>query len=125
MISKLTLTYAALLYGFFGAAWLIAPDALGQFWAIAPGDNFTYMGRRYGAFMLGLPVAVWLVRGMPNTPARRAVMIGTFVASFLTAAASLYGALALGLNGLPAFAMELPVAVGLAWVLFIKPEPVV
>ena len=83
------------------------------------------MGQRYGAFMLGLPVAVWLVRTMPNTPARRALMIGTFVASFLTAAASLYGALALGLNGWPAFAMEIPVFVGLAWVLFIKPEPVV
>ena len=34
-------------------------------------------------------------------------------------------ALALGLNGWPAFAMELPLFVGLAWVLFIKPEPVV
>ena len=125
MISKLALTYTALLYGFFGAAWLIAPDALGKFWAIAPGDNFTYMGHRYGAFMLGLPVAAWLVRGMPNTQARRALMIGAFVSSALTAAASLYGALALGLNGWPAFAMEIPLFVGLAWVLFIKPEPVV
>jgi hypothetical protein len=125
LVSKITLTYAALLYGFFGAAWLIAPNFLGKFWEIAPGDNFTYMGNRYGAFMLGLPVVAWLVRGMPNTPARRAVMIGTIIASFLTAAASLYGALALGLNGLPAFAMELPVVLGLAWVLFIKPEPVV
>ena len=80
MNSKLVLTYAALLYGIFGAGWLIAPDALGKFWAIAPGDNFTYMGHRYGAFMLGLPVAAWLARGMPNTPARRALMIGALVA---------------------------------------------
>jgi len=125
MNSKLVLTYTAFLYGFFGAAWLIAPDALGKFWAIAPGDNFTYMGHRYGAFMLGLPVAAWMMRGMPNTPARRALMVGACVASFLTAAASLYGALALGLNGLPAFVMEIPTFGGLAWVLFIKPEPVV
>jgi len=125
MNSKLVLTYAAFLYGFFGVAWLIAPNALGKFWGIAPGDNFTYMGQRYGAFMLGLPVAVWMIRGMPNTPARRALMVGTFVASFLTAAVSLYGALALGLNGWPAFIMELPSFAGLAWVLFIKPEPVV
>ena len=125
MKSKLVLTYAAFLYGFFGAGWLIVPNILGKFWAIAPGDNFTYMGHRYGAFMLGLPVAAWLMRDMPNTPARRALMIGTFVASLLTAAASLYGAVALGLNGWPAFAMELPLFLGLAWVLFIKPEPVV
>jgi hypothetical protein len=123
--SKLVLTYAAFLYGFFGAAWLIVPNALGKFWGIAPGANFTYMGQRYGGFMLGLPVAVWLVRGMPNTPARRAVMIGTMIASLLTAGASLYGAAALGLNGWPAFAMEIPVFLGLAWVLFVKPEPVV
>ena len=125
MNSKIVLTYAAFLYGFFGAAWLIVPNVLGKYWAIAPGDNFTYMGHRYGAIMLGLPVAAWLMRNMPNTPARRALMIGTFVASFLTASISLYGALALGLNGIPAFAMELPLFLGLAWVLFIKPEPVV
>lgn len=125
MNSKLVMAYAAFLYGVFGVGWLIVPNALGKFWGIAPGDNFTYMGHRYGAFMLGLPVAAWLVRGMPNTPARRALMIGTLVSSFLTAAVSLYGALALGLNGWPAFAMELPLFLGLAWVLFIKPEPVV
>ena len=39
MISKLVLTYAALLYGIFGAGWLIAPDALGKFWAIARVTN--------------------------------------------------------------------------------------
>ena len=125
MNSKLVLTYATFLYGVFGAGWLIVPNALGKFWAIAPGDNLTYMGHRYGAFMLGLPVITWLVRSMPNTPVRRAVLIGTLVTSFLTAAVSLYGALALGLNGWPAFAMELPLFVGLSWVLFIKPEPVV
>jgi len=125
MNSKLVLIYATCLYGFFGAAWLIVPNVLGKFWGIAPGDNFTYMGHRYGAYMLGLPVATWLMRNLPNTQARRALMIGTFVTSFLTAAVSLYGALALGLNGLPAFAMELPLFLGLAWVLFIKPESVV
>ncbi len=125
MNSKLLLTYATFLYGFFGAGWLIVPNVLGKIWAIAPGDNFTYMGHRYGAYMLGLPVATWLMRSMPNTLARRALMIGTMVASFLTAAVSLYGALVLGLNGLPAFAMEIPLFLGLAWVLFIKPEPIV
>ena len=125
MNSKIVLTYAAFLYGFFGTAWLIVPNVLGKYWGIAPGDNFTYMGHRYGAIMLGLPIAAWLMRDMSNTPARRALMIGTFFASFLTASVSLYGVLVLRLNGIPAFAMELPLFLGLAWVLFIKPEPVV
>jgi hypothetical protein len=67
MKSKLVLTYAAFLYGIFGTGWLIVPNALGKFWAIAPGDNFTYMGHRYRAFMLGLPVAAWLNNGWTVT----------------------------------------------------------
>ena len=125
MNSKLVLTYTGLLYGIFGAAWLIAPDALGKFWALAPGDNLTYLGHRYGAFILALAVAAWPVRGMPNTQARRALMIGAFVGTALTTALSLYGALALGLNAWPAFVSEFPLFVGFVWVLFIKPEPVV
>ena len=52
-------------------------------------------------------------------------MIGAFVSLVLTTALSLYGALALGLNAWPAFAVELALTVGMAWVLFMKPDPVV
>ena len=75
------------------------------------------MGHRYGAFMLGLVVAMWLARNAPNTPARRAVMIGAFVALALTTALSLYGALAL--NAWPAVVVESVLVVGFVWVLHI------
>ena len=42
--------------------WLIVPHRLGKYWRIAPGDNLVYMGRRYGAFMLGLVAAMWMAR---------------------------------------------------------------
>ena len=125
MNGKLVLTTTAVLIGIFGLGWLIVPDVMGNYWRIAPGDNLNYMGHRYGAFMLGLVVAMWLARNAPNTPARRAVMIGAFVGLALTTALSLYGALALALNAWPAVVVESVLVVGFVWVLFIKPEPLV
>jgi len=125
MNSELVLTTTAVLIGIFGLGWLIVPDVMGNYWRIAPGDNLNYMGHRYGAFMLGLVVAMWLARNAPNTPARRAVMIGAFAALALTTALSLYGALALALNAWPAVVVESVLVGGFVWVLFIKPEPVV
>lgn len=120
--SKLVLTATTVL-GIFGLGWLIVPDFMGRYWGIAPGENLNYMGHRYGALLIGLAVTVWLGRKAPNTPARRALMIGAFVSLALTTALSLYGALALRLNAWPAVVVELTLTAGLAWVLFIKPEP--
>lgn len=122
--SKFVLTATTVL-GLFGLGWLIMPDVLVRFWEIAPGENLNYMGHRYGAVLIGLGVTMWLGRNALNTQARRALMIGAFVSLVLTTALSLYGALVLGLNAWLPFAIEFILTVGLAWVLFIKPEPVV
>jgi hypothetical protein len=119
------LTTTAVLIGIFGVGWLIVPDAMGNFWRIEPGDNLNYMGHRYGAFLLGLVVALWLARNAPNTQARRALMIGALVALALTTAISVYGALALALNAWPAVVVEFVLVMGFVWVMFVKPEPVV
>jgi hypothetical protein len=121
--SKLVLTASAVVFGIFGVGWLIVPGIFYKYWAIVPDSN-QYMGRRYGAFMVGLMVISWLVRNVPNTPARRAILMGSFVCWVLTDALSLYGALALGLNAWWPFGVELVLVVGFAWVLFIKPEAV-
>jgi uncharacterized BrkB/YihY/UPF0761 family membrane protein len=123
--SKLVLTTTAVLIGIFGLGWLIVPDVMGNYWKIDPGDNLNYMGRRYGAFLLGLVVALWLARNAPNTQARRALMIGALFTLALTTALSLYGALGLALNAWPAVVVEFVLLMGFVWVLFIKPEPVV
>ena len=121
--SKLVLTANTVL-GVFGIGWLTAPDFLGKYWRIAPGANLDYMGHRYGALLVGIAVTVWLARDALDTQARRALMTGTFVAMTLTTALSLYGALALGLNAWPPFVTELALTCGLAWVLFVRSEPV-
>jgi hypothetical protein len=120
--SKLVLTANTVL-GIFGIGWLTAPDFFGKFWRIAPGENLNYMGHRYGALLIGLAVTVWLGRNALNTQARRALMTGTFVAMAITTVLSLYGALSLDLNAWSPFATELVLTLGLAWVLFVKPEP--
>jgi len=123
MKSKLVLTLSAAVFGIFGAGWFLIPDVLYQYWAIVP-DSHNYMGRRYGAFMLGLMVISWMVRDLPNSPARRAILVGSLVCWVLTDALSLYGALALGLNAWGAFATEFVLVVGFVWVVLVRPEPV-
>jgi hypothetical protein len=125
MSSKLVLTTTAVLIGIFGLGWLIAPDAMGNYWKIDPGDNLNYMGRRYGAFLLGLVLTLWLARNTPHTLARRALMIGAFFTLALTTALSVYGAVGLALNAWPAVGVEFVLVMGFVWVLFIKPEPIV
>jgi hypothetical protein len=125
MITSKTALTATTILGLFGLGWLLMPDALGRYWAMAPGDNLNYLGHRYGALLIGLAVTVWLGRNAPNTQARRALMVGAFVSLVLTTALSLYGALVLGLNAWGASAVEFVLTAGLAWVLFVKPEPVV
>jgi hypothetical protein len=125
MNSKLVLSTTAVLIGIFGVGWLIVPDMMANYWRIDPGGNLNYMGHRYAAFMLGLVVALWLARSAPNTQARRALMIGAFVALALTTVISIYGATALALNAWPAVVVESVLVMGFVWVLFIKPEPVV
>jgi hypothetical protein len=124
MSSKLVLTASALAFGIFGAGWFLVPRKFYEYWAIA-GDTNQYMGRRYGAFMLGLMVISWLARSAHNTRARRAILVGSLVCWVLTDALSVYGALALGLNAWGAVAVESALVVGFAWVLWVKPEPVV
>ncbi len=125
MNSKILLTITAVILLIVGAVWLLAPDVLYGSIGIKPDTTLAYMGRRYSAYILGLVVTVWMGRSLPNTQARRALMMGTFVAIALTSATSLYGALALGLSTWFPFISEFLLAVGFVWVLFIKPEPVV
>jgi len=125
MSSKLVLTTTAVVIGTFGMGWLIAPNAMGDYWRMAPGDNLNYMGHRYAAFMIGLVVALWLARNAPNTQARRALMIGALVGLAVTTAISLYGALVLALNAWTTIVVEFVLVMGFVWVLFVKPEPVV
>jgi hypothetical protein len=119
--SKIALT-ATTLMGLFGVGWFVMPDFMARYWKMAPGENLTYMGHRYGVLLIGLGVTVWLARKTPNTQARRALMIGALVSLVLTTALSLYGALSLGLNAWPAFGTEFVLTLLMAWAV-LRPGP--
>ena len=114
MIHSRSALTATTLMGLFGIGWLVTPDFMERYWRMAPGENLDYMGRRYGALLVGLGVTVWLARKSPDHPARRAVMTGALVSLMLTTALSLFGALSRNLNAWPAFGVELVLTVGLA-----------
>jgi hypothetical protein len=124
MNSKWALTASAGAFGIFGTGWFLAPGLFYEYWEIVP-DTGQYMGRRYGAFMLGLMVISWLVRSAPNTQARRAILIGSLVGWALTDALSLYGAVSLGLNAWWPVVVESALVISFVWALFVKPEPIV
>jgi hypothetical protein len=124
MVTTKRALIATSLLAVFGTGWLAMPDVMARYWSLAPSATLDYMGRRYGAVLIGLGVAVWLARNALNTQARRALMIGALVALVPTTALSLYGALALGLNAWPPFAVELVLTLGMAWVLFVRSDPV-
>jgi hypothetical protein len=123
MRSKHVLTASAAAFGIFGAGWFVAPNAFYKYWAMTP-DPDGYMGRRYGAFMLGLMVISWLARSASDSEAGRGIMMGSLVAWVLTDALSLYGAISLGLNAWAPFIVELVLVLGFAWALFVERKPV-
>ena len=124
MNSKIVLIATAILLFVVGATWLAAPSVLYSSLDIEPDGTLEYMGRRYSAYIMGLALAMWLARNAGDSPAGRALMFGGLVALGLTSLASLYGALALGLSTWAGFIVEGLVALGFAWALFFKPQPV-
>lgn len=43
MINSRRVLTATTILGVFGLGWFLAPDFMGRFWGIAPGDNLNYM----------------------------------------------------------------------------------
>jgi hypothetical protein len=124
MVNTRRAPIATSLLAVFGIGWLTMPDVMAEYWKMAPSETLDYMGRRYGAVLIGLGVTVWLARNALNTQARRALVIGALVALVPTTVLSLYGALTLGLNAWPPFAVELVMTLGMAWALLMKSDPV-
>lgn len=125
MTSKFVLTATAVVLGLVGIAWSIMPSTFVGFWHIEASTGATYLGNRMGTLLLALATTAWLGRKAPNTEARRALMIGALLAMVLMTAQSLYGAVVLGYTtGMPTIGEGL-LSLGFAWVLFIRPEPIV
>ena len=123
MTRKLVVTITAVIFFLVAATWLVSPTTFySLFFGIQTNTELDYMARRYGVDIFALGVGLFLARDHVNSPAGKALMTGGFVAVLLTALASLYGALALGLPAWFGFGGELAAALLMGWGRFVSKE---
>ncbi|MHB8077882.1 MAG: hypothetical protein ACYDIE_01330 [Candidatus Krumholzibacteriia bacterium] len=82
---KVFLSVAAVLVAVLGSAWLLFPVAMLSRWSVQTDPVGLFVGRRYGAMLLGYAVILGLSRSSGPSPARTAILAGgAFVAGLLT-----------------------------------------
>jgi len=88
----------AVFCGVLAAGWLAAPRLLLATWDLPLDPAARVMALRTAALYLGLGVILFLARGQPPSPARRALAVGSAVVCAALAIAAV-GSLAAGLAG--------------------------
>ena len=82
---KVFLSVAAMLIAVLGSAWLLSPEAMLGRWSVQTDPVGLFMGRRYGAMLLGYAVILGLSRASGPSSARTAILAGgAFVTGLLT-----------------------------------------
>ena len=76
-----------------GIGWLLFPSEMLTLWGATPDGVATYIGRRYGALMLGYTAILWHSRNASASPARGAILAGAALVTAMLAILSLIGAL--------------------------------
>lgn len=78
------LTLASLLIAVLGCGWLLLPEAMLGRWGVQTDPVGLFLGRRYGAMLLGYAVILWLGRAAGPSAARTAILAGgAFVTCFI------------------------------------------
>ncbi len=90
------LLIAGLLALVFGVGFLLIPQALLPVYGIRPDPATVLMSRFFGAALVNLGVAVYLIRDVQEAPAQRALVVGGVVGSVAGLGVALIGQL----NGL-------------------------
>ncbi len=86
-------TIAAFLTLVLGIGWLVFPEVMFSRWGASPDAIATYMGRRYGALLLGYTVILWHSRSASPSAALHAILAGGAVVTVMIAILSIVGAL--------------------------------
>jgi hypothetical protein len=88
---KTFLSAASVLVLLLGAAWLFLPQTMLARWAVQTDATGLYLGRRYGASLLGYAAMLWLAARAGEAAGRSAVLIGAALVAGLLALVSLAG----------------------------------
>ncbi len=111
---KAFFTVAAFVTLALGIAWLFFPAAMLALWGALPDATTGYVGRRYGASMLGYTAILWHSRAACASVARNAILAGGAVVTVMLAVVSVIGALTVvgGPGGWIPVVIEGPLAAG-------------
>ena len=77
----LTLTVTAIGSLLFGLAYLLVPNSLVSLYGLTLDPSSQYP-RFFGSALVGFATVLWLSRKVTSGPALRAILVGSFVASF-------------------------------------------
>ena len=78
------LTLSSLLVAVLGCGWLLLPEAMLGRWGVQTDTVGLFLGRRYGAMLLGYAVILWLGRAVGPSSGRTAILAGgAFVTCFI------------------------------------------
>ena len=75
------LTLAAVLSGIFGLAFVFVPVQLLSYYGSTAGEPLELIGRFFGSALIGLAVMAWWARNAADSDARKALVLGFFVAN--------------------------------------------
>jgi hypothetical protein len=77
------MTITALIAFIFGVAFILAPSWSLQVYGVTADINTQFLGRYFGATLIGIAFLAWLARNTPHSGARQAILISLFVSNLL------------------------------------------
>lgn len=86
-----------------GIAFVMFPKPMLVSWQTSPDDLSIYMAQRYGVMFFGYAPILWLVRNIPSSPTRSAILVGLLIAATSMTMLSTLGVVS-GVVGVPSAA---------------------
>jgi ABC-type transport system involved in multi-copper enzyme maturation permease subunit len=83
MTLKSFMTITSVVAFIFGLAFIIAPTVSLDFYGVTVNVTGEFLGRYFGASLIGTAFLAWLTRNAPASPTRRAVLASLFVTMLL------------------------------------------
>ena len=121
---KTLLVINAIIFGFFGLASLLAPDASAPLYGLTLDPVAKHNVQTLGAFLLGLAVLSWMSRKVTDANALRAILLTFFISYSIAMIIAIIDILS-GLGnalGWSSVAVYLLLLLGFGYYLFVKPS---
>ena len=121
---KFLMIINAILAIVYGIAFVLVPARVLSMYGLAVNETTTYISQLSGASLLGYAVLTWSARNVPDSDARRAIVLAAFVSDAVAFVVALIGQLAGVANSLGwiLVAICLLLALGFGYFQFIRPD---